>query len=236
MSLIIVSCENNICHIQMNRAPVNAVNGQMHRELIDVFTDASEQDDIHVVLLSSTVKGFCAGQDLKDGIENTSNEHFEQSHAQRLATRNAIYHCKKPVIAAVHGFVIGFGVTICSVCDVIVAAENTYFSIPEIRHGHIGAGTGANILVPDKLARYMAYTGNSVSVAEVAKFGAIKKVVPKSDLLKESMQIARDISSSHLIAVQYFKQAFNQNQDNGLAAKADLEYNFAKKLRQKNCR
>jgi enoyl-CoA hydratase len=110
--------------------------------------------------------------------------------------------------------------------DVIVAAEGVRFGIPEIRVGVIGASGFLSLLAPEKVVRYLALTGNSVTAEEVRAWGGVHAVVHGDDVLDNALSIAREISQRGPTAVRYFKQAMNINFDARLAEKYATEMSF----------
>src|SRR5205823_14844212 len=94
----------------------------------------------------------------------------------------AVYDCKVPVIAAVHGYCLGGGIGLVGNADVIVASEDATFGLPEVDRGALGAATHLARLVPQHKMRAMVYTSTTVSAAELLAFGSVYQVVARDEL------------------------------------------------------
>lgn len=128
--------------VTVNRPPVNAVNGEVYEEINKTFQSINERTDIRVVIFRAEgEKAFLAGNDLNEFL--TMNP--ENADERMLVVREsfwAVYDCQVPVIGAINGAAPGTGLAYASVCDIIIASDNAYFSLPEINVGVMG---GANI-------------------------------------------------------------------------------------------
>jgi enoyl-CoA hydratase/carnithine racemase len=130
------------------------------------------------------------------------------------------------VIAAVHGHALGAGMAIAACADVIVAADDSVFGIPEIKVGVIGAAAFLGLIVPEKVARYLSLTGESISAREVKAYGGIQCIVPTAEVFDRAMEIAAAISSNAPTGVRYFKEAMNINQNARLVEKYAVESGY----------
>lgn len=142
----------------------------------------------------------------------------------------AIYDCRIPVIAAVHGHAFGAGMAMAACCDVLIAADDAQFAIPEIKVGVIGAAGFLNLIAPEKVVRYMSLTGEPISAQELAQYGGVHKVVPKEQVYAEAEKAARAMLKNGPTALRYFKEAMNINQRADLAGQYATESSFNKKL------
>jgi len=121
----------------------------------------------------------------------------------------AVYDCEIPVIAAAHGFVLGGGIGLCGAADIIIAADNATFGLPEIDRGALGAATHLMRMFPIQKVRRMLYTGESISAEEAHRFGAIESVVPKEKLHDEVMALAAKIAEKSPRALRLAKESLN---------------------------
>ena len=94
------------------------------------------------------------------------------------AAFGAVYDCPVPVIAAVHGFCLGGGVGLAGNADIVIAAEDATFGLPEVDRGALGAATHLARLVPQPLMRAMVYTCRTVTARQLLAFGTVLDVVP----------------------------------------------------------
>src|SRR5690242_21186452 len=94
----------------------------------------------------------------------------------------AVYECAVPVIAAVHGFCLGGGIGLAGNADLIIAAGDATFGLPEVDRGALGAATHLARLVPQQLLRAMVYTCQTVTAQQLLAFGTVLDVVPREEL------------------------------------------------------
>src|SRR3546814_162933 len=94
----------------------------------------------------------------------------------------AVYDCAVPVVAAVNGFCLGGGIGLVGNADVIVAADDATFGLPEVDRGALGAATHLSRLVPQHKMRAMVYTSAVATAQELQHFGSVLRVVPQAEL------------------------------------------------------
>ena len=205
-----VQREGGIAIVTMNRAPVNAANLQFYREIIDTFDGLGADKSILVAILRSGVeKAWCAGNDVKDTVGVTP----DNGHIRHRVIRNAffaIYDCAVPVIAAVNCYALGSGLGFAACCDVVVASERATFGAPEIKVGFLGCVKFLSRLVPELVMRRMLLSGESITAAELAQWGAIAKVVPEDQLMEAAMEQARIIAEKAPTTGRLAKELFNR--------------------------
>ena len=108
--------------------------------------------------LAADGRGFCAGVDIKEIQQAPGHEVLVGANRGCFAAFAAVYDCPVPVIAAVHGFCLGGGVGLAGNADIVIAAEDATFGLPEVDRGALGAATHLSRLVPQHLMRAMVYT------------------------------------------------------------------------------
>ena len=140
----------------------------------------------------------------------------------------------QPLIAAVHGFVLGSGIEIALCCDIRIATEDTKFGLPEVGLGIIPAARGTQTL-PRIIGRGRALevllTGRWVSAEEALQYGLVNRLVPKENLLETAEEMARKIASYDAAAVRNAKQAVVRGLDLPLTEGLELEKRLASGLR-----
>src|SRR5262249_35501109 len=145
-------------------------------DLADAVRGAGRDPDARVVVLRAEGKGFNAGVDIKE-MQNTGG--FDAlGGANRGCYEAVAAGCEGevPVVAAVHGFCLGGGIGLAGNADVVVASEDAYFGLPEVKQGALGAATHLARLVPQHLMRAMVYTTRNVTAAELHAFGSVLEV------------------------------------------------------------
>ena len=211
--------ENHIGVVTFDKPPLNLFNYDVYNEFGDLFRKISDMEDVHVVILNAEGKNFSAGNEIKE-IQEICPENVVEHYRIVGEGLSAIYACKKPTIAAVQGMAVGAGLAAPACCDVIVAADDASFFIPEITVGIIGASEFLQMLVPKKIARYYAYTGKPIPAYKIYQWGGILELVPKKELNKTAIRIANDIlEKSSPLALSCFKQAMNDNENDRLLEK-----------------
>jgi len=196
-----------IGEVILDHPPVNALDSKGWNELAGVISAIGTRSEVRCVLIRAEGRGFCAGVDIKE----------MQQHPERIVALNrgnfltfrAVRSCPVPVVTAVQGFVIGGGVGICGASDVIIAAEDAYFSLPEIDRGAMGGASHLSRLLPLHKVRAAFFTGGRVSAAEAERLGAVEKLVPVRQLLKEARAFAASIAAKSRDALVLAKEALN---------------------------
>ena len=121
----------------------------------------------------------------------------------------AIYDCEVPVVAAVNGFCLGGGIGLVGNADIIVAADDATFGLPEVDRGALGAATHLARLVPQHRMREMVYTAKTVPAAELERFGSVSRVVPLAELREAALEIAREIADKSPTIIRRAKESIN---------------------------
>ena len=114
-----------------------------------------------------------------------------------------------PVIAAVHGFCLGGGVGIAGNADVVIAAEDATFGLPEVDRGVLGAATHLARLVPQHLLRAMYYTTETVGAHQLHQYGSVYRVVPRAELDAAAAELAKRIAAKDSRVIRRAKEAIN---------------------------
>jgi enoyl-CoA hydratase len=198
-----------IAVVRLDKPPVNALDRDARRRLIEVFDEISERSDIRVAILTGTGKYFCSGADLKDRPDPDKAGDFLGHNRLTRETGNAIRECAKPVIAAINGPALGAGFGLMAACDIFLASEDATFAMPEINVGLAGGVSMLRTMFGRSFTRRMFYTGMRVPAAELYRRGVLDEVVPAAQLLPLAMEIAHEIAGKAPLAVAYAKQAAN---------------------------
>lgn len=229
-STIDVEFNQHIAHLQLNRPrAANAMNQAMWRELGDAMTWASETPEVRVVVLSGKGKHFCAGIDLgmlNDLIDDTITCEGRKREALRRqilwlqAQLSAIAHCRKPVLAAIHGACVGAGVDLISACDMRYCTDEAMFSIKEIDIGIVAdVGTLQRLprIIGDGVMRELTYTGRNFNGVEATTMHLINAHFPDRDaLLKHVFEIAREIASKSPLSIRGCKDVMRYSLEHGI--------------------
>lgn len=222
MSNIDLDVQENIAVVTLKKQPVNIFDKEYYKEFKDFMEELNNRNDYNVVIIKSGCRHFSGGGDLQEikEINTYGDEVATEVSKAACAAMNAVYMCKKPVIAAVNGNAIGSGAAIAACCDIIIAEETSKFLVPEINVGFIGASEFMELLLPRKLARYYVYTGRAVTGKDLIHFGSVLTVcTSKEDVWDKAYEIARDIASKAPMAITLFKEAMHYNDNECLKEK-----------------
>jgi enoyl-CoA hydratase len=214
----------------LNRPPVNAVNWEMRERLIQIFDEATDREDIRVVVLTAQGKVFCAGADLKQRPDPNKPGQYWWHNRLTRETGNAIKECAKPVVAAVNGAALGAGFGLMAACDVMLAAEAAVFGMPEIDVGLAGGAAMLRELFGKSRTRRMMFTGERLPAAELYRLGVIEACLPAERLLPEAMRIAREIAGKSPLGIARAKTSCNLVELMGQKDAYRFEQNFTYEL------
>jgi enoyl-CoA hydratase len=200
---------DGIVEIVVDAPPVNALTVAGWFELAEVITAAGNDPEARVVVLRAEGRGFNAGVDIKEIQASSGFDALIGANRGCFAAFAAVYDCKVPVIAAVHGFCLGGGIGLVGNADIIVASGDATFGLPEVDRGALGAATHLSRLVPQHKARAMMYTSATATAAELHAFGSVLSVVPRDTLRSSAFEVAREIAAKDPRVVRMAKEAFN---------------------------
>ena len=200
--------------IQLNRPEqMNAINGRLHSELAQVFSDAAADPDSDVIVLTGNGRAFCAGGDL-DWMQSAIDRpaEFEQVAAEAKAIVFSQIDVPKPIVCRLNGHAMGLGATIALCCDIIVAQSGVKIADPHVKVGLV-AGDGGALLWPQfmgyaKAKRYLL-TGDALTATEAERLGLLSDVVPPEQLDEASYGLAERIARGATKAIRWTKITAN---------------------------
>src|SRR5580693_2978547 len=185
-----VHSADGIAEVVINFPPVNALPVRGWHELATAITEAGADPETRVVILAAEGRGFCAGVDIKEMQRTAGHEALLGASRGCFAAFAAVYDCAVPVIAAVQGFCLGGGVGLAGNADIVIAATDATFGLPEVDRGALGAATHLARLVPQHLMRAMVYTCATVTARQLLEFGSVLRVVPPDELHDAARAVA----------------------------------------------
>jgi len=199
---------DGIATVTFDRPPVNAQNRRTREELIRVFDEIGDRDDVRVAILTSAGNMFSAGADLKEraGMVHEPGDYIRHNRLVREFFY-AVTDCAKPVIAAVNGPALGAGFVLSLACDIMLASDNAYFAMPEINVGLAGGARFLMAHVGRSKARALYLTGARISAAELHRLGVIEACPPREKLMAAARDLAREIAGKSPLAVRHIKRA-----------------------------
>jgi enoyl-CoA hydratase len=209
---IVVEIEDSVATIRLNRPDaLNALSSELMAELGEAMAEADASDRVRVIVLSGSEKAFAAGADIKE----MAGKSYVDAYLGDLYGQEAerIRRIRKPVIAAVSGYVLGGGCELAMMCDIIIAADTAKFGQPEINLGIMAGMGGTQRLartVGKAKAMDMNLTGRFMDAAEAERAGLVSRVVPAKKLMEEAMTVARKIAEKSMVSAFAVKEAINR--------------------------
>lgn len=227
--------QDGVAYVTLNRPEaLNAYNIQMRDDLYQILSAIKDDDEVLVAIFKGAgKKAFCAGADLSEFLSAPSPAVARQVRFERDVWR-LFLNIPQPLIAALHGYVLGSGIEIALCCDIRIASEDSRFGMPEVDLGIIPAAGGTQTLprtVGPGKALEMLLANRWISAEEAYHIGLVNRVVHLDELLKAAEEIAKKIASCNPTAVRYAKQAVVRGLDLSLAEGLDLEKRLASQLR-----
>jgi enoyl-CoA hydratase/carnithine racemase len=211
--------EKGVAVVTFDVPPMNLFDYSIYDAFGSVFNELSGREDVFVVILRAAGKNFSCGNVVQD-LAKVNHDTIDRHYKIVGEGLSAIYTCKKPTVCAVQGMAIGAGLAAPACCDIIIAADDASFFVPEITVGIIGASEFLQMMVPKKIARYYAYTGKPIPAYKMLQYGGVLDLYPRKELDKEAMRIAEELTSrSSPIALSCFKQYMNDNENDRLYEK-----------------
>jgi enoyl-CoA hydratase len=200
---------DGVAEIVIDFPPVNALPTQGWFDLADTLASAGADPAVRAVVLAAEGRGFCAGVDIKQMQQTPGHEALIGANRGCFAAFAAVYDCPVPVIAAVHGFCLGGGIGLAGNADIVIAADDATFGLPEVDRGALGAATHLARLVPQHLMRAMVYTCQTVSAQQLLSFGSVLEVVPRPELRAAARKVADSIAAKNPAVIRLAKQSLN---------------------------
>lgn len=228
---IIYEKEEGIAFVILNRPQVlNVYNLKMRDELYEILTAIKEDDEVKVVIFRGAGdKAFCAGADLTEFLTAPSPTIARQARWQRDIW-GLFLSLPQPLIAALHGYVLGSGIEIALCCDLRFASDDSRFGLPETGLGIIPAAGGTQTL-PRVIGRgktlEMLLVGTWLDAQEAYHLGLVNGIVPPHELLATVQEIARKIASYTPLVVRWAKQAVCRGLDLPLPQGLEIERKLA---------
>jgi crotonobetainyl-CoA hydratase len=205
---LLTEVRGHVLLLTLNRPEArNAINGAMAFELGEAIERLNNDSDLRAAVVTGAGQAFCAGMDLKAFAAGESlvlPEHPEWGFGGF-----ASHYATKPVIAAVHGFAFGGGFELALGCDLIVAADDARFGLPEVTRGLFPAGGGVPRILqqlPQKIGMRMLLTGEPLSAAEASRWGLVNELVPADAVLDTALGLAEAIAANAPLSVQTTKR------------------------------
>jgi enoyl-CoA hydratase/carnithine racemase len=187
---------------------LNAINGEMRVALNDAFARFRDEEEAWVGIVTGAGKAFCVGADLKDGGASAGTFPGTFWEKPTINSFESGWEIFKPVIAAVNGYCLGYGLTLVTWCDFVIASDRAQFGFPEAAIG-VPTIVGA-IRLPQRIgwqyAMELLLTGERIDAARAKEIGLAGWVVPHDALLDEAHRLADRLVKAAPLAQRVIKE------------------------------
>lgn len=221
---VLVELREHVAVCTLNRPRQrNALSTEMLRGVVEALEWAEGEPSVRAVVLTGGTRLFASGADLRE-LRDLSPVDYLRS--ERLKAWPRIAAVKKPVVAAVAGYVLGGGCEMAMCCDLIVAADSAVFGQPEIRLGLIpgAGGTQRWARVAGRFrAAELVLSGRSVDAWTARRMGLVTSVVPAECVVDAGVGLAREIARHSPVAARLGKGALRASEELGVTAGLDFE-------------
>ncbi|MDW8469048.1 MAG: enoyl-CoA hydratase-related protein [Burkholderiales bacterium] len=213
-TLALESRGEHVLLVRLNRPEVlNAIDTQMGRELLDLWTRLTEDAGgvRCAVLTGAGDRAFCAGADLKER-DGMSEEAWRAQHELFERGFVALVECPVPVVAAVNGHAYGGGLELALCCDFIYAAAGARLALPETSRGLMPGGMGTQNLaraVGERRAKELILAARALTAEEALAWGLVNRVCEPARLLEETIATAEAIAANGPLAVRQAKKSIH---------------------------
>jgi enoyl-CoA hydratase/carnithine racemase len=209
--------DEKVSIITLDRASkLNAINAAMKDQIIEAFARADKDPATSVVVLRANGRSFSAGFDI-----GHSPDRGQESGAADPNTWDQILHrsfdfgmapwsTRKPVIASVHGHVLGGGCELTLMCDLTIAADDAKFGEPEVRFSHLGPLMVMPWIIGLKRARELLFFGDMIDAKTALEFGMVNRVVPAAELRQATIKYAKRLALISPEALRWGKRVINR--------------------------
>ena len=235
-----IKTKDHVCNMVLNRPnELNTMTRDFWVELGDALEEINRDSGVRVVILSSTGKHFCAGMDLS-AFSNGVDDIPDDSKPDHARVGEVLYRTAKelqgyiskleqirvPVIAAVHGGVIGGALDLITACDMRFASNDAFFCIQEINIGmaaDVGTLQRLPKIIPDSKMREMAYSGRRMLADEAKDSGLVGEVYETHDEMMNAVnKLATEIASKSPVAIYGLKAVMNYSRDHNVNDSLDF--------------
>jgi enoyl-CoA hydratase/carnithine racemase len=214
---VLYAVQDHICTITLNRPERrNALNPRAYAEIEAAFRHAAADGEVRCVVVTGADPAFCSGEDVKEMMTGDAPRpaatqprvRFEPTPAAMAAIE-----CDKPVIAAVNGPAVGWGMELALYADIRIASEKAVFAELFIKRGlicDVGGLWKLPGIVGSAKAAELLFTGDAIDAAEAGRIGLASQVVPHEELMGKAMALAGRIAANPPLALRYMKEGLRR--------------------------
>lgn len=218
---ILYNKESGIATITLNHPEtMNAVTASILGEWLQVIEDARDDDDVKVLIVTGSGRGFCSGKNPRslDAVRQEKIPKVKEGDGMRRIAI-ALSSFDKPYIGAINGPATGGGMDLASMCDIRIASEKAKFGMAYVRMGVTPGGAGCYFLpriIGISRACELIWTGRIIDAQEAFQIGYVLKVVPHDDLIPAAKEFASQLAKGPIIAIRNAKRLIYGSLDTDL--------------------
>lgn len=229
-----VTVTDQIAHLQLSRPEkANSLNLSFWREFPQAIQQLHKSGQVRALIISGQGKVFCGGLDLNmfanqpefHATDAIGREAIMQSLSIMQEALSCLEKVRFPIIAAVHGSCVGAGFDLIAACDFCFSTTQAKFRIEE---SNIGMMADIGVLqrlphqIPFNIARYLAFTGDSLSAEDAYRLGLVVKVLETPEtLLEHAISVAKNLAAKPPLAIQGIKRSLIYSRDHSVAQALD---------------
>jgi enoyl-CoA hydratase/carnithine racemase len=214
---LVIERRERVAIVTLNRPDaLNATNGPMHRELVEIWPHLARDPELRAVVLTGAGRAFSAGGDIRR-LRDEQHANFEviqETLGDAIALVDRMIAFDRPVIAAINGPAAGLGCTLALFADILIASERARIGDTHVPAGVV-AGDGAMLVLPLMIgihrAKEMVLTGRMLDAREAMEYGLFNEVVAHDELLDRALAVAESVAAQPPWAVRWTKLAMNQS-------------------------
>jgi len=214
-----IEMEGHLAIATLNRPEArNAIDHQTHVELLSLFVDLADDENVFAILLTGAGDIFTVGGDIKgmkDGpagdVAKPGTKQLDTASTRRLV--NNILDCDKPIVCAINGHAMGLGATIALLCDITVIAADAKIADPHVKIGLVAGDGGAAIwplLIGPNRAKEYLMLGKSMTGTEAERIGLVNYAVPRNEVFARAHSIAKELAEGPTWAIRWTKLSVNK--------------------------
>lgn len=199
---------------------MNSLNWQAYDELEQAFRDLQKNTEVRCIILTGAgTRAFCAGDDIKQIMSNIDSEDGGGGRLRVIRpgttpAAKAVLDCDRPIIAAINGSAIGWGMDLALMADFLIAADNAKFGELFVKRGLV-ADVGGLVRLPKLVgpqkAAELLFTGDIISAQEAKDIGMLLDAVPSDELMSTARALASRISCNPPLAVRHLKEGLRRS-------------------------
>jgi enoyl-CoA hydratase/carnithine racemase len=215
---VLYAVADHVCTVTLNRPDRrNALNPRAYAEIEAAFRAADADDDVRCVIVTGADPAFCSGEDVKEMMTGEARPAATTPQAQTgrppTPAAMAALECTRPVIAAVNGSAVGWGMELALYADIRLASENAKFAELFVKRGlvaDVGGFYRLPALVGPSKAAELLLTGDVIDAREALRIGLVSEVLPHAELMPRAQALAAKIAANPPLATRAMKEGLKR--------------------------